>query len=71
MGGLLDQLRAGAPSYTVEETSAGLTLICQISHELEFSQLVRDLLNRNGSEFVVLPVTDGHQGYERAILVPM
>ena len=71
MGKLLNKMRAGAPSYVVEETAAGLTLICTTGHEIEFSQLIRDLLNQNSGEFVLLPAPDGHQGYERAILLPM
>jgi hypothetical protein len=36
-----------------------------------FDTVVRDALNHSANEFVVLPTTDGHGGYERAVILPL
>lgn len=71
MGRLLDKLKAGAPKYVVEEADVGVVLIRRFEHDGEFTQLVRELINGNPEEFVVLPVSDGQAGYERVVLVPL
>lgn len=32
--------------------------------------MVRDLLDHDPDDFVILPVTDGKTGYDRAIILP-
>jgi hypothetical protein len=70
MGKILDRLKAGAPSYAIEEIGDGIVLIRTPAHAETFSMLVRDLLNTSGEEFVALPTTDG-SGYERVVLLPL
>ncbi len=72
MGSLLDRLKAGSTAYTVEPTGdGGFVLVRDEKHAEEFTALVRDLLNRPTTEFVLLPTTDGHAGYERAVILPL
>ena len=71
MGKLLDKLKAGDPAYTLEVTGDGYVLVGDTDHRNEFDGLVRELLNRPTDEFVILPVTDGHTGYDRAIILPL
>jgi len=71
MGRLLDRLKAGSPAYAVEEAGEGFVLVALAERRDEFSDLVRDLINRNTEEFVVLPVTDGANGYDRAVILPL
>jgi hypothetical protein len=71
MGTLLDHLRTGSPDYLVEMAGDGFVLVRREDHCDEFNRLVRELLNRNSEEFVILPVTDGGRGYDRAIILPI
>ena len=48
----------------------GYVLIANAEHHEAFTQLVRDLLDYNSDDFVVLPVTGGGTGYTRAIILP-
>lgn len=70
MGCVLDRLKAGSPVYTVETAGDGFVLVAAPSQHAEFSRLVRDLLDHDADEFVILPVTDGGHGYDRAIILP-
>ncbi len=70
MGKVLDRLKAGSPIFDVERAGDGYVLVADPRHSAEFSQLVRDLLNHETDEFVILPVTDGSTGYARAIILP-
>ncbi|CAN5307297.1 hypothetical protein BH10PSE1_BH10PSE1_13660 [soil metagenome] len=70
MGKLLDTLRTASETYAVETAGDGFVLVAAEAHRDEFNALVRELLNREAVEFVVLPVTDGGTGYERAIILP-
>lgn len=67
---VLDRLKAGSPVYTVEMAGNGYVLVAAPLHYAEFSRLVRDLLDHDADEFVILPVTDGGDGYDRAIILP-
>lgn len=44
----------------------GHVLVAEPRHREEFTQLVRELLERDTDAFLILPVTDGGIGYERA-----
>ena len=63
-------MKAGSPAFVVEATGDGYVLIADPQHYAEFSQLVRDLLDHDTDEFVILPVADGTRGYDRAIILP-
>ena len=71
MGKLIEKIVAGSPAYAVQSSAEGYVLIGESSYRDEFNVFVRELLNRQTEEFVILPVTDGHTGYERAIILPM
>ena len=72
MGCLLERLKAGSTAYNVEPTGdGGFILVRDIEHAEEFTNLVRDLINRPTDEFVILPTSDGHTGYERAVILPL
>jgi hypothetical protein len=70
MGKFLDTLTRPSSTYAVERTGDGFVLVAESDHRLEFSDLVRDLLNEPSDEFVILPVSDGGFGYERAVILP-
>ena len=70
MGRVLDRLKAGSPVFAVEVAGDGYVLVADPQHSAEFSRLVNDLLNHETDEFVILPVTDGGTGYDRAIILP-
>ncbi len=70
MARMLDRLKVGSPVFAVERAGEGYVIVAEPHHHEEFTQLVRDLLNQAPDEFVVLPVTDGSTGYERAIILP-
>lgn len=71
MDELLEQLRADASPCVVEQAQVGYILTRVPEAADAFNALVRDLLNRAGEEFVVLPTTDGSSGYDRAVLLPL
>lgn len=71
MGKLLDKITAGSPIYAVESTGDGYVLVKRDLYSDDFDRLVRELLDRQTTEFVVLPVTDGSTGYDRAIILPI
>lgn len=71
MAGVLDRLVSGSPLFEVERAEEGYVLVADPLHHEEFTQMVRDLLNHDTDEFVVLPVTDGNRGYDRAVILPI
>ena len=71
MGRVLDRLKAGSSSFAVEIAGDGYVLVADPRHAAEFSQLVRDLMDHSTDEFVILPVSDGGSGYDRAIILPI
>lgn len=70
MARMMDQLKAGSPVFGVENAGDCFVLVAVPERCQEFSDLVRDLLNQGTDEFVILPVTDGADGYDRAIIIP-
>ncbi|QCQ99135.1 MULTISPECIES: hypothetical protein [unclassified Brevundimonas] len=69
---MLERLKAGSTAYNVEPTGdGGFILVRDIEHAEEFTNLVRALINRPTDEFVILPTSDGHTGYERAVILPL
>ena len=70
MARIMDRLRAGSPVFAVERSGGGYVLVGRPDHRKEFNELVRELLNSDPDDCVILPVTDGGLGYERAIILP-
>ena len=70
MGKFLDTLTRPSSTYAVERTAEGFVLVAGADHRLEFSALIRGLLDEPSDEFVILPVSDGGMGYERAVILP-
>lgn len=71
MGRFLDSLLAYSPVYRVEREGDGFVLIGSEARLAEFSKLVREVTDHAGYDFVVFPVTDGHQGYSRMFVMPL
>lgn len=71
MGKLLDRMLAGSPAHRVQRESNGFLLIGSEERLAEFSELVRQAVDYIGDDFVVFPVSDGHQGYSRMFVLPM
>ena len=71
MGKLLDRILSASPAYRVQRESDGFLLIGSDERLAEFSELVRQAVDYIGDDFVVFPVTDGHQGYSRMFVLPM
>ncbi|WP_404418544.1 hypothetical protein [Brevundimonas vesicularis] len=71
MGRFLDKLSRDDPAYELSASDDGYTLISRAGHEDEFNELARDLIDNAGSEFVVLPSSDGQVGYERVFIIPI
>lgn len=55
----------------IQETGYGFVLIRRVDRDDEFTSLVRQLRDWSDDDYVVLPVTDGRPGYERAVLLPL
>ena len=71
MGRLLDNLERDNPAYRLEASDDGITLIRRAGYEDDFNDFARVLIDSAGVEFVALPTTDGHAGYERVFLIPL
>lgn len=71
MGKFLDRLRKGSSAHTVIAEADGLLLVRLDGAEDRFNDLAREVLKRNGEEFVAFPTTDGSTGYARVFLVPL
>ena len=71
MGRFLDSLDREHPWYRLEETNDGIAVIRRDGREHDFNRLARELIDNAGAEFVALPTSDGHTGYERVFLIPI
>lgn len=72
MQSLRQRFEAGSPPYAVELIrEGGFTLIRDELRAVEFSLLIRELLETPNKDFVVLPTSDGNLGYKRAIILPL
>jgi len=71
MGKLLDKLIQGTPVWDVKPETGGFTLVGKPDRLAEFSDLVREAVDRAGDDFVVFPVSDGHHGYSQMFVVPL
>ena len=57
-------------AYSLEPAGEGYVRVRRQGRDAEFDRLIRDLMNRQTDEFVILPVRDGGVGYDRAIILP-
>jgi hypothetical protein len=71
MGRFSDRFRLDDPVYRLETNADGLTLVRRAGQSDAFNTLARQLINGAGSEFVVLPISDGQTGYERVVLLSL
>lgn len=71
MGRLLKKLRTDSAAYTAEAEENGVVLVAREGMRGEFSDVVRDLLDSSGEDFVVFPTPDGNEGYERVFVLPL
>lgn len=71
MGRLLDTLIRGNPACEVRSEKDGFTLVGKADRLDEFSDLVREAVNRAGEDFVVFPTSDGGCGYSQMFVVPL
>ena len=72
MGPFLKSLRSGGAAFTVEVTEAGFAIVRRTSDDAEaFNAVARETVSRAGGEFVALPRSDGHAGYDQVIILPI
>jgi hypothetical protein len=71
MGRLLDKLIQGNPACEVKPEDDGFTLVGKPDRLDEFSDLVREAVDRAGEDFVVFPMSDGGCGYSQMFVVPL
>ncbi len=71
MAFFLKSLRERSAIYEIEETSVGFTLIRRGEHHELFNDLASRVINAPQSDFVVFPTTDGNDGYDRLVIVPL
>lgn len=68
MGRFLETLSKPSPFHDVEKTESGLLLSGRGD---EFNDIVRSAIEKSGDDYVALPITDGHTGYERCLIIPI
>lgn len=67
----LQTLPRQGPSHTLERTEVGYALVRRPTGDVdEFNRLARQAIDLAGEEFVALPRTDGHAGYDQVIIIP-
>ena len=71
MGRFLDSLLADSPVYRVEREGDGFVLVGSEERLAEFSELVREAADHAGDDYIVFPLTDGHQGYSQMFVLPL
>jgi hypothetical protein len=68
----LQSLREGGHVYAVEKNDLGFAIIRKPDADPEaFNELARETLSQSGDDFVALPVSDGHIGYEQVVIIPI
>lgn len=67
MGKLLNKLRDGSIDHAVEAIDCGFVITRRGEG---FDELVREAINNNNAEFVILPQPEG-SGYARAVIIPL
>lgn len=71
MGRFLDSLLADSPVYRIERGDDGFVLVGSEERLAEFSEIVREAADHAGDDYIVFPVTDGHQGYSQMFIIPL
>ncbi len=70
MGGYLQSLRKDGPAHKVVAGSDGFAIVPRETADAEaFNKLVRDAVERSGSDFVAFPRVSGG-GYDRVDIIP-
>ena len=68
----LHALRRSDRLYSVEDGTDGFALIRKSDgDQAVFNALVRRIIDQAGSDFVALPRTDGHAGYDGVYIIPI
>jgi len=68
---VLDKLRNESSVYRIESEDEGVVLVAEDGLRDEFNDVVRDLVDNAGEEYVAFPTTDGDAGYDRVFLLPL
>lgn len=71
MGRLLDRLLEGSHAYSIKREPDGFILIGQPDCADKFSDLVRDVSQKAGEDFIVFTTSDGHSGYSQMFVLPL
>jgi hypothetical protein len=71
MGRLLEQLIQGTPACDVKPEKDGFTLVGKPDRLDEFSDLVREVADQAGDDFIVFTTSDGHHGYSQMFVMPL
>ena len=64
-------IRQLAREQAVEEFDEGFRLSRRSADAAKFSRLVSTLIEQSGDDYVALPISDGHRGYEGVFIMPL
>jgi hypothetical protein len=68
----LQRLHRPDPLYRIETDAAGFSLLrAEAADRRQFDRLVRATLDRAGTDYVALPRSDGHSGYDGVYILPL
>ena len=68
----LERLRRDDPLYLVDGDEAGFNLVrAPAADQARFDALVRAAMAGAGRDFVALPRSDGHTGYDAVYILPL
>lgn len=68
----LQRLHRPDPLYRIETDAAGFNLLrAEAADRRQFDRLVRAALDRAGTDYVALPRSDGHCGYDGVYILPL
>lgn len=70
MTSFLKSLRKPGRFCRVEKADGGFFLVRADDGDA-FNALAREAIDKSGSDYVALPVSDGKAGYERVFIMPM
>jgi len=67
----LDTLLEGSPSYGVLDAKDGVVLFRRRGHEAEFNAIAAEAMEGAGKDYLVIPLSDEAQQYDRLFIAPM
>lgn len=67
----LDTLLEGSPSYGVLDAKDGVVLFRRQGHEAEFNAIAAEAIEAAGEDYVVIPLSDEGQQYDRLFIAPL